>query len=244
MGFFKNLRDKRDLKRAQDLFELDHSAWVRDLNIILKMKKTFEAAAQGESLIDETMVNEPGEIALWSGEAQYHEATRGASQYVGGSSGVSVRIMKGVSYRVGAQRGTLVPGEVSQRILDSGVAYLTTHRLIFIGMHVTQEWKFSKWVGATATENEDDFLFMVSNRKKTSGLLMAPGTGREFNRFLALAIGYVENGVDEALKTITAYEEKVRKLEPKFVPPVRDVKSDRVEPKALPNAPAGEVTEQ
>ena len=215
MGFLQNWKEKRQAKKAEEEFARSLSEWKRDMAIIEKLKKVFEAAKNGDSLVDESMVNAPGEIVLWKGRAQYHSAVRGAGHYEGGSQGASIRVMKGVSYRVGAQRGTFVQGAMEQRALDEGAALLTTKRVVFIGPLQTQEWKFSNWLGASASENEDDFMFMVSNRKTSSGLLMAPGTGREFNRFLALAIGYVESGVDKVLETIYHYEEETKKIEPK-----------------------------
>lgn len=233
MNIFQKWAARRDAARAQKLYEVDHSAWERDRKILANLRKAFEAARDGVSLIDESMVNKPGEIVLWKGEAQYHEAARAGGRYQGRSSGVSVRVMKGVSYRVGGQQGTYVPGDLEQRYEDVGMAYLTTHRLIFIGGGNTAEWNFDKWIGASATDNPDDFMFNVSNRKKTSGLLFAKGTGREFEKFLALTIGFNESGVEKVLKTIEHYEKELASQEPK--PPVGLVESQRVEKPALPS---------
>ena len=147
MGFIQNFKAKRAAKKARAVYELDYRDWKRDSEIMAKLRKAFEAARDGESVIDETMVNKPGEIAIWKSQAQFHEAARGRGQYVGRSDGFSIRIAKGLSYRVGAQRGEYVQGELAQRYEDVGMAYLTTERLIFIGGGNTAEWSFDKWVG-------------------------------------------------------------------------------------------------
>jgi len=239
MGFFKNLAAKRDAKRAQKRYEIDHAAWVRDSEILAKLRRAFEAVRDGVSLIEENMVNKPGEYVIWKGKAQYHEAARSPGTYQGRSSGVSVRIAKGVSYRVGGQQGTFSPGELEQRYEDVGMAYLTTHRLIFIGGGNTAEWSFDKWIGATSTDNPDDFMFNVSNRKKTSGLLFAKGLGREFEKFLALTIGFNESGIEKVLKTIEHYEKEIKEQEPK--PPTLLATSERIEKPALPNGESQEL---
>jgi hypothetical protein len=52
------------------------------------------------------------------------------TRYVGGSQGVSVRIVKGVSYRVGNHRGEKVQEEYTQSI-GYGDLYVTTKNVIF-----------------------------------------------------------------------------------------------------------------
>lgn len=54
------------------------------------------------------------------------------TRYVGGSQGVSVRIVKGVSYRVGNYKGEKVHEEYTQSI-GRGDLYITTKNVIFCG---------------------------------------------------------------------------------------------------------------
>ena len=48
---------------------------------------------------------ENGEVVIWLFNGVTYYTTRSRTQYVGGSHGVSIRVMKGVYYRVGAFRG-------------------------------------------------------------------------------------------------------------------------------------------
>lgn len=55
-------------------------------------------------------------------------------QYVGGSQGVSLRVMKGVYYRVGAFKGH--PVEYTERVhIDTGVVVTTNKHIYFTGPH-------------------------------------------------------------------------------------------------------------
>jgi hypothetical protein len=61
-----------------------------------------------------------------------HIVSRTKTRYVGGSQGVSIRIMKGVRYHVGAYRGHPVKEEF-ETIADVGSVYVTNKRFIFAG---------------------------------------------------------------------------------------------------------------
>lgn len=62
---------------------------------------------------------------------QYHE-DKSRKQFVGGSAGVSIRVMKGVYYRIGAFKGN--PVECAQRIhIDTGWLAITNRNIYFTG---------------------------------------------------------------------------------------------------------------
>ncbi len=84
--------------------------------------------------------------------------------YVGGSSGVSVRIMKGVSYRTGSTRGRSIPiTEIV--VVDSGTLSITSKRVAFIGNRQNFASDWTKVLSASPMANGVAFSF--SNRKKT-----------------------------------------------------------------------------
>ena len=73
-----------------------------------------------------------GEQVVWafSGSKYFEDKTR--RQFVGGSQGVSVRVMKGVYYRVGAFKGQSV--EQTERVhIDTGWVVITTKNIYFAG---------------------------------------------------------------------------------------------------------------
>lgn len=63
------------------------------------------------------------------GNVKYFE-TKSKTEYVGGSHGVSIRIMKGVYYRIGGFKGRKVTTENSE-LLDIGILLLTSKNLYF-----------------------------------------------------------------------------------------------------------------
>ncbi len=60
--------------------------------------------------------------------------------YEGGSQGVSIRIMKGVTYRVGKNKG--VPVEDISNIKTKGLLYITDKRIVFVSDEQAFEKKF------------------------------------------------------------------------------------------------------
>ena len=207
MGFWANHKVKKAYKRAQAQYEIDYANWKRDIAIFTKIEQAFDLAIKGEDSASNLTVQKPGEIVLWTGQGQFHEAGKTAGHYEGGSQGVSIPLVGGIRYRVGAMRGSYVPGIDIQVYKEIGEVVLTTERLLFNGMMNTKEWAFAKWNGAATSADESDYIFHVSNRQKTSGILFQPEVGREFNRFLAQAL----NGAEEGITAIKPLVSKVLK---------------------------------
>jgi hypothetical protein len=99
------------------------------------------------------------------------EPRRQAGTYQGRTSGYSFRIAKGVNYRIGATKGTFVPGPDVPTPIDTGTAFVTNQRVVFRGDKATREWAWAKLI---SLDHDDDLPWTslpVSNRQKTSGLL-------------------------------------------------------------------------
>ena len=219
MGFFADFKAKRADKRAQREFDHQYFLWQEDMAQLDKLIEVFTAAAKGEDSVPNTLMQKPGEIALWTGRAVFHETGRTATRYVGGSSGVSIPLGGGVRFRVGAMQGTAVPGEAFQMDKDQGVVMLTTERLVFAGPIQTQEWNFDKLLMLSTTPDESDYFISVSNRKTTSGVRFIPEVGREFNRFLGSATAAHETGISPLLEELENLKEKAIASEPTLVLP-------------------------
>ena len=219
MGFFADFKEKRADKRAKQEFDYLHYMWQEDIAQLDKLIEVFTAAAKGEDSVANTLMQKPGEIALWTGRAVFHEAGRTATRYVGGTAGVSIPIGGGVRFRVGAMQGTAVPGEAFQMDKDQGVVMLTTERLVFAGPIQTQEWNFDKLLMLSTTPDESDYFISVSNRKTTSGVRFTPEVGREFNRFLGSASAAHETGIAPLLEELDSLKEKAIASEPTLVLP-------------------------
>ena len=227
MGFIANWKAKRAYKRAMAVYDLAITDWQSDVEIFQKARDAFVLAAKGEDVVVNQTIQKAGEIVLWAAQGQFHEAGRSAGQYSATSQGLSIPVVAGIRYRVGATRGTYVSGDPIQKYGEVGDVILTTNRVLFNGMFNAKEWLFSKWNGAAASADETDYIFNVSNRQKTSGVLFGARDGREFNRFLSCALIAAEYGID---RVITEIDKNLKELtEDKPVIPPLEMK----EPKQL-----------
>ena len=202
LDFFKNLKAKRAAKAAKKKYEVELTEWQSETEILTQALEIFKNAAEGKEVDDQSLVQKDGEFVIWTGNAVFHEAGRGPSKYVGGSQGFSIPIVAGIRYRVGSFSATRVPGEAMQIDKDQGFVKLTNQRLIFAGALETSEWAFSKILSVAKTEDGNDFLIGVSNRKKTSGLRFSTEDAKFFARIFAMALYAYENGTPETITTI------------------------------------------
>ena len=215
MSWLSDFKAKRAAKKAAKAHAYALSVWQEDCATLDKIITVITAARNGEDSVPNTLMQAPGEYTLWSATGIFHETGRTASQYVGGSSGVSIPVGGGVRFKVGAQRGTIVPGTEMQMDKDQGVVMLTNERLVFTGPVKSQEWKFDKLLMLSTSEDESDYYISVSNRKTNSGVRFEPATGREFNRFLGAATAVNEHGYEKVLDELESLKKQALAEEPK-----------------------------
>jgi hypothetical protein len=226
MGFFADFKAKRALKAATKQHNSLLEIWQEDLACLRKIIEVITAASEGKDSVPNTLMQKAGEHTLWSATGIFHETGRTASQYVGGTAGVSVPIGGGIRFRVGAMKGQVVPGIELQVDKDQGVVMLTTERLIFTGPIHTREWNFDKLLQLSTTDDESDYFISVSNFKKTSGVRFSINTGREFNRFLGAATSAHEHGYEKVIDELKNMEKEAIGAEPKLeLPSISSVNS-------------------
>ena len=85
-------------------------------------------------------------IWVFKGTKYYESRTR--THYVGGSHGMSFRVMKGVYYRVGAFRGDPVQTTALVHV-DTGLLVVTNKHLTFIGPQKSARLKHEKIISHT-----------------------------------------------------------------------------------------------
>ena len=84
-----------------------------------------------------------GEQVVWAFLGAQFLEDKVRRQFVGGSRGVSIRVMKGVYYRVGAFKGHTI--ERTERVLvDTGALVVTQKNLYFAGPRKALRVPFSK----------------------------------------------------------------------------------------------------
>ena len=219
MGFFANFKVKRAAKRAKKVYERELIEWEKENKVLSKALDIFTGAAKGDEPDDNQLVQKSGELVLWTGNGIYHEAGRTPSRYVGGSTGFSIPIVAGIRFRVGSFKGQVVPGDEMQLDKDSGFIKLTNQRLIFTGPVSTSEWAFAKMLSTFSNPEHNDFIFGVSNRKKSSGLKFSNEDGYAFAHLFALALYSYENGIPETVKNIKSELKESEGKKPKLVLP-------------------------
>lgn len=219
MGFIADFKAKRAAKKAQAQFDLALNDWNLEHQALTTSLDIFTGAAKGDEPEDNQLVQKAGELVLWSGSAVFHEAGRTPSRYVGSSQGFSIPIVAGVRYRVGSTRGTLIPGDEMQMEKEIGLVKLTNQRLIFAGSANAAEWQFAKFLSAGTNPARNDFIFAVSNRKKTSGLRFSNEDGIAFGRLFALALYSYEKGIPATIKAIKEELKEIESKKPKLILP-------------------------
>jgi hypothetical protein len=95
-------------------------------------------------------------------------------EWRGGSSGVSFRIAKGVSYRTGAVRGKSVVVGTELQVADSGVLAVTSQRIAYMG-NKTIELSYAKLMNLDVFS--DGIRVHVSNRQSAPLFKVDPGVG-------------------------------------------------------------------
>lgn len=147
-----------------------------------EIEDAIEFYANVEDAFDEVnddvpIVTKRGEevVLIVSGVALV-EVRRGKATYSGGSRGVSVRVAKGVSFRMGAHRGTMQPAPERPTIIDSGEFVVTNKRAVFVGDKHTRQFEWAKLLACNDYADSGNVLFMlpVENRQRVSGVAVSP----------------------------------------------------------------------
>jgi peptidoglycan hydrolase-like protein with peptidoglycan-binding domain len=107
-----------------------------------------------------------GEKLYFCCEAKLIEQRVIARHTVGGSRGVSVRVMKGVSFRVGAYRGTSV-SERGPAVVSEGDFCITSERVVFSGNEKSFSINWEKLLSINVASNG----VMLSSASGTSRML-------------------------------------------------------------------------
>lgn len=97
------------------------------------------------------------EVCHYSGSATIAKDRSVVTGYSGGSSGVSIRICKGMSYRVGNRRGAPVRETVTEK--TAGILCITNKRIIFIASKDGFDKKISNMTAIVPYKNAVDFQF-------------------------------------------------------------------------------------
>jgi hypothetical protein len=183
---------------AEDHYKAAATQWQEadaHLRSLLQVAQTFtgQTAAENPNL---PLVLKRNERAFFTlNGAGLVESRRGPGHYVGGYSGFSFRVAKGVRYHVGGTRGHYEAGAEQPTVIDTGTATITDQRVVFQGAKQTREWAFTKLLGYQHFDVPPWTAIQVSNRQKTSGILYDNATAENFQFRLALALAHSRGDV-------------------------------------------------
>ena len=192
---------------AEDHYKAALSQWQEadaHLRSLLEVAQTFD----GQVTADDpgiTLVLKRNERAfLTLNGAGLVESRRGQGHWVGGYSGFSFRVAKGVRYHVGGTRGHYEAGAEQPTVIDTGTATITDQRVAFQGTKQTREWAFTKLLGYQHFDSPPWTAIQVSNRQKTSGVLCDASTAELFQFRLAVALAHYNGQVDQLVAQLQA----------------------------------------
>lgn len=109
--------------------------WIYDcVKYLLPVIKVVSVAAlpEGKPLPEvrsKGAIIAPGEICYYSNPATFVKTKNVVVGHSGGHSGVSIRVMKGMSYRIGQSQSTAIRGNVQEKA--GGILTVTNKRIVF-----------------------------------------------------------------------------------------------------------------
>ncbi len=224
MGFLKKVQAKAFYGKAMTRFESELEAWEQEsehvdelLHFGTNLEDIYDASGEAGFSV-RLRPNEHILIGL-SGASALVEPRSSGGSYQGGSSGTSIRVMKGVSFRVGNHKGTFIPGPEVQKAIDTdGDAYITTQRVIYSSPARNREWAFKS---AVDVFHSDDFVpgwgvtyLSVANRQKTSGFAYSMDHARRVRDRLVLALAVYDENVEELVEGLTMQQRELKSSRP------------------------------
>ncbi len=114
--------------------------------------KKNEIATNGLPVVNsETLKLTKSETCHFMGDAYYCKIRQGTVGYEGGNNGVSLKVMKGVSFRVGNYKGHYIKDEIIER--TNGLIYLTNKKIVFTGLQNSAVIKYDDIINLSVEDN-------------------------------------------------------------------------------------------
>jgi len=156
--------EEQKLVKIQKYLGLDDSEIQNDKKELARLRLLNEMQQGNMPQITVTnLIMQKGEKAYWVESGTLAEERVLRRRYEGGSQGVSFRIMKGVSYRVGGFRGHAV-SETGVVAVSNGELIITNQRIVFRGDKKSFATKLDKILDTQLFTN--GLQFSENNRSK------------------------------------------------------------------------------
>lgn len=119
--------------------------------------KRLEDGAELPVITTSNLMLSNGEVCHYCGSATFVKTKNVVVGYSGGSRGTSIRIAKGMSYRIGAQKAAPIRGDVQER--TPGILSVTNKRVVFSGNKGAFDKKIASLSAVTPYKNGIAFQF-------------------------------------------------------------------------------------
>jgi hypothetical protein len=226
MGLLDWVRERRRAKamhEAQHQFARQFAEWEQEAR---ELKQEIHLASEpegptGSSDAIPIVLHKEESVFLVGRGAALIEPKRLPGTWVGGYSGVSLRIMRGVTYHVGGSHGHYIPGPDVPAPIAQGTVTVTNERVVFQSDQQAREWVFAKLLGYQHDPNKPITYFQMSNRQKVSGIGYGTDGSRMFRFRLSLALAHFRGEVPALLAHLKREAEAHEAAKPKA--PLRSV---------------------
>jgi hypothetical protein len=191
------------LESAARRYQAEEDAWNAEAQ---ELQRELSLAKNPRNIAG----TEPGPLVLHKNEypvlighgAVLVEPKRLPGEWVGGYSGFSFRIMRGVSYHTGGTRGTYVSGPEAPTPIATGTITITNQRVVFQSDKQAREFSYAKLLGYQHDPTLPVTYLQVSNRQKVSGILYDAAYARTIRFRFALGVAEYRGETDSLISAI------------------------------------------
>lgn len=150
------------LEKLKSQLSLSDDDVSHSLPELMRLKKLTALKDGNLPVLETNIILQKNELCHYEITADLIEE-KSRTRYIGGSQGVSIRIMKGVSYRVGGFKGDRIV-DTFNAVTDSGSLYVTNKRVIFAGNKKNVTYPINKIVNIKRFS--DAIQFQKENESK------------------------------------------------------------------------------
>ena len=164
MIYYKNRRKQEEKQQEEKERKIVEEAKEKELESLKERweEKKKEFSTNGLPIINsEALQLTKNEVCHFAGDACFCKVKQQTVGYEGGNRGVSFRVMKGISFRVGNYQGHYIKQEIIER--TNGLIYLTSKKIIFSAIKNSSVIQYKDII---SLDTADDML-QIQTEKKT-----------------------------------------------------------------------------
>ena len=162
--YYKN-KGKEEKAKQKEQEKLNVEKAKNEEQQLLKKKweeKKKEFSVNGLPILTiDTMPLSKNEVCHFMGDACFCKIKQQTVGYEGGSRGVSFRVMKGVSFRVGNYKGHYIKEEIVDKTY--GTIFLTSKKIVFSAIKNSSVIKYNDIINLNIADN----MLQIQTEKKT-----------------------------------------------------------------------------